>query len=323
MQGEPGRSGGAGGSHGQQCGHVSGPLIPYVEAPVIYLSFLEHVPVLGSYVDPADPPAIQPFGVLVMLGVIAGGMIAMDRCRQRGLDDEKMAQFIGYVVGFGFVISHVLDAFFYHPHKVMADPLYLLMIHQGLSSYGGFIGGVVGALVWQRRTGDDALEFIDIFASAFPVAWLFGRTGCAIVHDHPGALSNAWYAVRYPEHQLAEGFMGRIDLGLVELVLTIPLAIAMTWLWRRQPKRAAGFHLGVFLTAYGAVRFFLDFLRVEAGDPLFAGFTDPRYLGLTFAQWVCFVAVGFGIYLLSRSVGKPYRRRAPRMPKRKRRQAVA
>lgn len=303
---------------------MSGPLIPYVEPPVIHLTFLEHVPLLGRLVDPADPPAIQPFGVLVMLGVIAGTMIAMDRCRQRGLDDEKMTSFITHVVGLGFVISHVLDAIFYHPQTVMSDPLYLLMIHKGLSSYGGFIGGVVGAIVWQRRTGDDALELIDIIASAFPVAWIFGRTGCSIVHDHPGKLSNAWYAVRYPDYQLAPGFEGRIDLGLVELVLTIPLALAVTWLWRREPKRAVGFYLGFFLATYGAFRFFLDFLRVEYADPYFGGgTTDPRYVGLTFAQWICFAAVGFGAFYLYRSVGKPYVRRGPRPPKKKRRRKQA
>jgi phosphatidylglycerol:prolipoprotein diacylglycerol transferase len=298
---------------------LSGPLIPYVEAPVIYLDFLVHVPVLGDYVDPADPPAIQPFGVLVMLGVIAGVMITMDRCRQRGLDDKKMGEFISYVVGIGFVISHLLDTVFYHPDKIIHEPLYLLMIHKGLSSYGGFIGGVVGAIVWQRKTRDDALEFIDIIASAFPVSWIFGRLGCSVVHDHPGALSNAWYAVRYPDYLLAPGFEGRIDLGLVEMVLTIPLALVVTWLWRREPKRAVGYYLGVFLTAYGAVRFFLDYLRVEPDDPYFSsGTTDPRWAGLTFAQWVCFVAVGFGVYFLSRSVGKPYERLGPRPPKKPR-----
>ena len=104
----------------------------------------------------------------------------------------------------------------------------------------------------------------------------------------------------------------------MELALTIPLALAITWLWRREPKRAVGIYLGVFLTAYGAFRFFLDFLRVPYDDPYFgSGTTDPRYAGLTFAQWICFVALGFGVYFLSRSVGKDYVRRGPRPSRKK------
>ena len=40
---------------------------------------------------------------------------------------------------------------------------------------------------------------------------------------------------------------------------------------------------------YAPVRFFLDFLRPED--------TDPRYLGLTFAQWASFLAFGAAAYV--------------------------
>lgn len=293
---------------------MSGPLIPYVVAPEIPLSFAQHIPLIGQWVDPSHPPSIKPFGALVALGVTAGIMVSMARCRQRGLDTNEMKDFIVYVVGIGFVVSHVLDAVFYHPATVLAEPLYLLKIWAGLSSYGGFIGAVVGAFVYRRVRGHGLLEFGDILASAFPIAWIFGRTGCAVVHDHPGALSNAWYAVQYPAHQLYVGYDGRIDLGLVEMVLTIPLALAVTWLWRRNPKRASGFFMGFTLTAYAPVRFFLDYLRVQPGDNIFPGATDPRYLGLTPAQWACFAALTAGVILLRRSVGKPYLRLAPAAP---------
>jgi phosphatidylglycerol:prolipoprotein diacylglycerol transferase len=285
---------------------LSEPLIPYIEAPEIDIPFLDYVPYFGQFVDPIDPPSIKPFGVLVALGVTAGVLIAMDRCRQREIDPNMMTDFITFVVGIGFVVSHVLDSIFYQWDSVVANPWFLLFIPGGLSSYGGFIGAIVGALIWRFVRKRSALELSDICASAFPVAWIFGRTGCAVVHDHPGMSSNAWYAVQFPAHRLQEGFAGRLDLGLIEMVLTIPLAIIVTWLWRRQPKRAAGFYMGLFAIAYAPVRFFLDFLRVQPDDPSFAHMSDTRYVGLTAAQWVCFAAVIGGWMLLQRSAGKPY-----------------
>ena len=43
---------------------------------------------------------------------------------------------------------------------------------------------------------------------------------------------------------------------------------------------------------YAPVRFGLDFLRPEE--------TDPRYLGLTFAQWASFVVFGAAAYVAVR-----------------------
>ena len=133
-------------------------------------------------------------------------------------------------------------------------------------------------MAWRLYRKKSILEYVDIAGSAFPLAWVFGRMGCSIVHDHPGALSNAWFAVKYPPSQLAEGFHGRYDLGLYEMILTIPLAVACHVLWKRQPKRANGFYVGLTLTLYAPVRFVLDFLRVQP-DASVRLSADPRYAG--------------------------------------------
>ncbi len=293
---------------------MSGPLIPYIEAPEIPLSFLKYLPIISQYVDAADPPSIKPFGTLVALGVYVGSVVAMNHTKERGLDSKKMSDFIFWVVASGFVLSHMIDAVAYHPQTVLKDPLYLFRIWDGLSSYGGFIGAVVGAVAWKLYRRDNILELIDMAVSAFPLAWVFGRSGCAVVHDHPGALSNAWFAVKYPPHTLQAGFDGRYDLGLIEMVLTIPLAVACLYLWRRKPLRAPGFYIGLSLSAYAPVRFFLDFLRVTPDDRVFTGATDIRWAGLTFAQWACFLALGVGGFFLLKTWNAPYVRTGPAAP---------
>ena len=293
---------------------MSGPLIPYIEAPELPLSFLDYLPFIKDYIDAAKPPSIKPFGTLVALGVYLGSLVTMKRTRERNLDVKAMSDLIFWAVATGFVISHMFDAVTYHPERVMREPMYLFKIWDGLSSYGGFIGAVIGSLAWKFYRQKNILELMDVMVSAFPLAWVFGRMGCSVVHDHPGALSNAWFAVKYPAHTLQAGFEGRYDLGLIEMVLTIPLAVACHMLWKRRPKRAVGFYIGFTLSCYAPVRFMLDYLRVEPGDQIFRGATDPRYLGLTPAQWVCFVALGVGLYFLRRSWGQPYQRTAPEAP---------
>lgn len=268
------------------------PLIPFIKLPEIPLSFLEHLPLLGRYVDPAHPPSIKPFGTLVALGVYIGSVVTVRHARQRGLDERKMNEFILWILVGGFVCAHVLDAIFYHPQRVLEDPLYLLRLWDGLSSYGGFIGGALGAIAWRLHRGERVLPYVEMAASAFPLAWVFGRAGCASVHDHPGRLSDAWFAVRWPH---GSGWIGRFDLGLIEMVLTIPLAAAFLILWHRKPDRPYGFYTGWMCIAYAPVRFGLDFLREHEGT-LNGG--DPRYGGLTPAQWACFGLLALGLLLL-------------------------
>jgi phosphatidylglycerol:prolipoprotein diacylglycerol transferase len=49
--------------------------------------------------------------------------------------------------------------------------------------------------------------------------------------------------------------------------------------------------------AYAPVRFLLDFLREQEGEGVLGG--DPRYGGLTPAQWGCFGLVALGLYFLN------------------------
>lgn len=284
---------------------MAGPLIPYIdgahhELPIPFLEFL----------NPEHPPSIKPFGTLVAIGVYVGSMLTLKRARERKLDEKVFNDFIFWVVATGFVLSHMLDAVFYHPKRVWADPLYLVRIWDGLSSFGGFIGAVVGAFAWRYYRRQPILEYVDITVSAFPLAWVFGRAGCSVVHDHPGKLSNAWFAVRYPLDQLSAGYEGRIDLGFIEFALTIPLAIACHYLWQRRPLRASGFYVGLTLTAYAPIRFLLDFFRIAPTDAGRVVEADPRYAGLTPAQWACFLALGVGLYFVTKTRTAEYVRTA-------------
>lgn len=285
---------------------MSEPLFPWITAPQIPLAFLQHIPLLGDLIDPRDPPSIKPFGTLVAIGVYVGAGQVLRRARERGYDLKMVSDYLFWTVASGFVLSHVFDALTYHPQTVMQNPLYLLKIWDGLSSYGGFFGAIVGSLAWRWYRGQPILGYIDLTVSGMPLAWVFGRSGCSVVHDHPGILSDSMLAVRFPPPGVARSvewvhwgpdYVGRFDLGLLELLCTIPIAIGVAVLWRRGGKdQPDGYFIGVICTAYPPVRFLLDFLRVGADSAVLGA--DPRYGGLTPAQWASFVLFALGAYHL-------------------------
>lgn len=264
---------------------MSAPLIPFIEIEPFRIFGPTTIEFFGKVVSVPEL-SIKPFGALVAIGVWLGSGAIRRAAKRVGMDQEILGSFVVSVLVGGFVGGHVFDTLFYYPHKIVEDPLSLLRIWDGQSSFGGFLGALLGALYWKFRHGKKILPYADIVAAGFPAGWVFGRMGCAVAHDHPGRLSEAWFAVQYPGG-------GRFDLGLYEMLLTIPLAVAFLILAKK--PRPLGFYLGVMCTSYAPVRFFLDFLRVQPGDVLPA---DARYAGLTPAQWGSMALLGVGLYFL-------------------------
>jgi prolipoprotein diacylglyceryltransferase len=69
--------------------------------------------------------------------------------------------------------------------------------------------------------------------------------------------------------------------------------VGVLFLVDRKPRRP-GTIVGVIATLYAPVRFLMDYLRLEV--------TDPRYLGLTFAQWTSALTLAIGLFMLGRVV---------------------
>lgn len=297
-------------------------------APIPYI----HLPDL-----PIGPITLHPFGLLVATGVLIGHSLAIRRAKQRGVDTVLFNSFITWMLLFGFMGGHMLDEIFYHPDELARRPWSIFMLWEGLSSFGGFTGGVIGVVLWKffemkelrtinlgimmwtvsvpvRRRDEEGrkitlsiMPFCDLILSVFPVAWIFGRSGCSVVHDHPGARAaeNALLAVGYPPAihidkygpmELIWGSTARYDLGLLELMFTIVLAglLALTW----DKRLRTGTYIVVVTMAYAPVRFAMDYLRIrpdELNDRLPKA--DPRYAGLTPAQWACIALFGFGVFM--------------------------
>lgn len=248
------------------------------------------------------PPDVQvhPFGLLVATGVIVGAMVAEQRARRVGLDPIAISGLSGHVIVFGFVVGHVVDSLAYHPDVVMERPWLVLEIWNGLSSFGGFLGAIVGALIWQhRRLGHPSIRIAaDPIAFSFPFGWLFGRIGCFVTHDHPGRvtmfpLGVADYQVGYPPYQV------RHDLGLYEVIWCFVMIPLFLLLARRERPR--GFFLGLVPVLYAPVRFGLDFLRATDLDE-----SDPRYLGLTPGHYGAIVLFALGAMVLVRALRDPW-----------------
>jgi phosphatidylglycerol---prolipoprotein diacylglyceryl transferase len=253
---------------------------------------------------------IQSFGVIVAAGVLIGAALLRRYAEWHGVSDEHIRGITGWITVSGFIGAHVFDVLAYQWHDLMDNPLLFVEIWKGISSYGGFIGGAIGfaIYVWWKRL--PARLFADICIVGLLPAFSIGRIGCTVVSDHIGAAvdPSSWYsflAMDYPRAQnlahLAEHYPGTSEfirawnLGLIELLYLIPVNALILWLAFRPRKRPnTGFLIVLTALLYAPVRFGLDFLRPEE--------TDPRYFGLTFAQWASILVFGVAVYVAARII---------------------
>lgn len=259
-------------------------MLPYFEIPKIHLF---------------GPFAIQPFGLLVVIGIFFARYIGAKRSRESNIPEDLFFSALFFACIWGFLSAHVLDIVFYQPERLLKEgPLLLLKVWDGLSSYGGFIGGAAAVLViilrHQKGRGKKVLlPYLDVYIQALVAAYLFGRLGCAVVHDHPGTLTDFPLAFRYD-------FGTRHNIGLYEFLYSACVLFPVTVILNRKKLSLPqewkhGTIIGAVCLLYGPFRFLIDFLR--AND---LSHSDARYAGLTPAQYISLLLAGVGIWILTR-----------------------
>jgi phosphatidylglycerol:prolipoprotein diacylglycerol transferase len=247
-------------------------VIPYFE--------LRELPIGGGR-------SIAVFGLLVVLGVTVGTGFLLRLARARGvLESDVRAAVLSALIP-GFLLSHWLTLALEGPRGERSLWVWL-EFWNGMSSFGGFIGAALGlgfyVTLVRRRPW---LPLADLFVQALVVGWVFGRLGCTLVHDHVGRLSDFPLAIAFPGG-------ARHDLGLYEFLYTVAVLVpAVVWLGRRE--RPQGTALAVLALLYAPARFLGDFLR----NTDLPG-QDPRFFGLTVAQYACIALLGLALALAMR-----------------------
>lgn len=225
--------------------------------------------------------------------VISGYWVALRRARQSGVETHEFERATQWAVGAGFVVSHMVEVLFYGQEKLHAEGiLTLFKFWEGLSSYGGFFGAAVALVVFygiRRRTW---WREADALILGLVIGWIFGRFGCAVAGDHPGGRADYFLAYPYPDGP-------RHNLGLYELLYTALVMLpANLLLYRRKPPTGSFVALNCLL--YGIGRLALDFMRSSDRED-----SDPRYLGLTLAQYCSLAVLVLGLWALRRARARP------------------
>ena len=119
---------------------------------------------------------IQSFGLIVAIGVLIGAALLRRYAEWHGISDELIRGLLGWVTVSGFIGAHEFDMIAYNWDKIgdstvvhpaswwpgfLPDNLYpsnwplAFKLWEGISSYGGFVGGAIGFMIfvwWKRQS---------------------------------------------------------------------------------------------------------------------------------------------------------------------------
>jgi phosphatidylglycerol:prolipoprotein diacylglycerol transferase len=216
------------------------------------------------------------------------------------LSDFMFYGMLGVIVGgrLGYVL-------FYGLSSLSSDPLYLFRLWDGGMSFHGGLLGVIGGVAWfAHKTGRSFWQVADFVAPVGPLGLAFGRLGNFIGGELWGRLSQAPWAMIFP-NSLPAGATGGRDLeaawqaGLLEPFARHPsqlyqaalegLALFVLLMWYSSRPRPSGAVSGLFLVGYGCARMVVERFREPDGH---LGFLAGGWLTMGMALSLPMIVLG-------------------------------
>jgi phosphatidylglycerol:prolipoprotein diacylglycerol transferase len=199
---------------------------------------------------------VTSFGVLVAIGALVGIWIFGRELKRSGLPEEATNAAVAGVIG-GLLGAKLLWT---AEHAAEEPILSLLLSRGGMSWFGGFVGGIVAGLLVMRR---QRLPIVTTLAAATPglaFGHAIGRIGCFLVGDDYGRPSDLPWAVAFPQG-LPPTYVPVHPTQLYEMLALLVVGTLLIR-WRREGVSDQAV-LGRYLLLAGAVRFAIEFVRVN------------------------------------------------------------
>jgi phosphatidylglycerol:prolipoprotein diacylglycerol transferase len=192
---------------------------------------------------------------------------------------------------------------FYDLGQYLKHPLDMLKLWEGGMSFHGATAAVALAMwLFCRKNGLSLLRFADYIACVAPIGLFFGRLANFVNGELWGKVTTVPWAIVFPN----AGDLPRHPSQLYEATLEglVLFLILNLMFWKSKTARyQPGLLCGIFLTGYGAFRFFVEFFREP--DQQFAGtfFATTIHMG----QLLDLPMLIGGLYLIATAKGRRQR----------------
>ena len=280
-------------------------------------------PILFDSPPGLDLPPVAPYGVMVLIALVLGQLLALELAGRVGIDRGRLGVASVVAVIVGFIGAKTFYVF------ATGNPFSMT---GGFAFYGGAVAGGLGLVVACKAIGLPTLKVLDIGAPVIVLGHALGRLGCffagcchgiPIPHAHPATslLPEGMLEGEVLLHPHAP-WMSNVFYGGAARFTDVPLYPTQLWLfvgnlfllglllWLFQRRRFDGQLAALTLLIEPALRATVEAYRGDhrgyavqwetAGDGLSAGAEASAALGgLTSSQGValCLMVVGAVLFM--------------------------
>ncbi|UPA22182.1 prolipoprotein diacylglyceryl transferase [Candidatus Peribacteria bacterium] len=228
---------------------------------------------------------IHWYGLLYFAAFVLAWFLVphLQKYRQLTLSADNWSSLISAAV-IGVIVGGRLGyVFFYAPSYYLENPLQIFAVwNGGMASHGGFIGVAIAMLfVLRKKTWDDILRIADVIVIPVAIGLGLGRLGNFINQELYGTVTSLPWGMNFPG---ADGLRHPIQLYDFAAMMLLAAALFLSLRSSVKPGRT----LALFLILYSIVRILIEFIRDQAGVPVYI---------LTEGQWLTIPILVLGLML--------------------------
>jgi len=234
---------------------------------------------------------LYAYGAMLCLSVIIGRLLALRLAERAGLDPaltDRCAVWTlaGAVIGARLIyVATNLDQFdqFIDVFRWWKG---------GVVAYGGFLGGLAGAIVFCRVHGLRVLVWADNVVPSLCIGLAITRVGCFLGGCDFGKPWDGPWAIRFPAGSPAfteQSLQGLLPAGATQSLPVHPTQLyeslaglallGLVWTVRRR-QRFSGQLLAVFGVGYALLRYLIEIVRADPNRGAIGPFSTSQFIAI-------------------------------------------
>jgi len=235
----------------------------------------------------------------VMVGV--GAILFLKRCKKISLNIYH-ASGIAIWASVGGLIGARVFYLVQNLRYTFEHPATILEINGATVSFGVYLGGIVGVILYSRLYKIVPWKYLDVGVSVLGLGPMIGRIGCFLNGDDYGTVSTVAWAVRFPHgsfpfiDHVGRGWISPMDylslpvhpVQLYGCLKGLALFILFSVLWKKNLFKP-GVLFFLFWMCYSCFRFILEIFRGDMDRGWVGNLSTGQFMSVTIfaASLVC------------------------------------
>ena len=213
------------------------------------------------------PLALPTYGILLVLGMLAGLWVVTRQARKAGLVSETITDMAVYAIIAGLIGAKVLLLVVEWPYYSRNPRELLSLFQSGGVFYGGLLGAIPVAFWYARRHHLDGWRTADVLAPGVVVGQAVGRIGCFMAGCCYGKPTDVPWAVTFTDLYANRNVGTPLDTPLHPTQLYESAACFLIFaflLWMAPRKKFHGQVVLAYVFLYAVARFIVEIFRGDA-----------------------------------------------------------